>query len=264
MIKSAIVVAVLGLFVFLDMTCSGSTSPSSDTGATVISGTPITYSTIPGDSTGDTIVEISLQANRCTGNNLVSGTLDTSKSLYKFSGDSLLTTDASLTAAYFADAALRLVEIWYAFTGGTHSGSTISGTWTLVGAKGVPSQARTDSIIASRLPAVLARGITFSAAGTSIQPYSLVTFADDFITGWNTADSALYSIKVTKLAPSMVTLLGDTSGYTATVWEDAIGNVNYSNSYSEYGPYTYYADPTACPNNRYPVWWTQFLSANRR
>ncbi len=263
--KRIFVASILSFLVFSGITCSNSTSPSNNNGgATTLSGTPITYSTIPGDSVGDTIVEIKLQHNQCNGNNLVVGVQDTSKERYQFSGDSLLTTDSSLTATYFPNVALRNIVIWYVFLGGAHSGSSFSGTWTLVGVKGKPSTARTDSIIAAQLPTVLARGITFSATGNQIQPYSSNTFAADFITSWNTLDSAVYSMVVTEISTNMVTLTGDSSHYTATAWEDASGNVSYSNTYSEYGPYTHYANPSACPNNLYPVWWNQFLNANRK
>jgi len=263
--KRILIVSILAFLVLSGITCSNSTSPANNGGgATTLSGTSITYSTIPGDSVGDTIVEIKLQPNRCNGNNLVVGTQDTSKELYKFSGDSLLTTNGSLTATYFSNFALRNTTIWYVFLGGTHSGLSFSGTWTLVGAKGDPSTARTDSIIAAQLPNILEHGITFSATGNQIQSHSSITFATDFIASWNALDSAFYSIVVTNIAPNMVTLTGDSSHYTATVWEDASGNVSYSNSYSEYGPYTYYANPSACPDNPRPVWWNQFLNANRK
>ncbi len=262
--RTIVVIAALAFLVFSGITCSNSTSPSANGGATTLSGTPIAYSTFPGDSAGDTIVEITLQPNRCNGNNLVAGTYDTSRELYKFSGDSLLATSGSLTLGYFLNVALRNTVVWYIFKGGTRSGSSFSGAWTLVGAQGVPSTARTDSIIAAQLPSVLARGITISVSGSQIQVYSSIAFAADFIASWNTVDSAVYSVVVTKIAANMVTLTGDSSHYTATVWEDASGNIGYSNTYSEYGPYTCYADPSACPNNSLPVWWNQFLNANRK
>jgi hypothetical protein len=227
-------------------------------------GNPIIYTTLPGDSVGDTIVEITQQPNRCAVNRLVAGAQVSTNELYRFSGDSLLTTSGSLTATYFLDFAFRNTRIWYVFKGGAHSGSAILGTWTLVGAKGVPSGTRTDSIIAARLPTILSRGINFSWTSTQIQMYSSITYADDFIATWNTLDSAFYSIVVAKIGNSMVTLTGDSTGRTATVLEDASGNINYSNTFSEYGPYVYYADPDACPNNIHPVWWNEFLNANRK
>jgi|GEM_PF-3704966 hypothetical protein len=78
---------------------------------------------------------------------------------------------------------------------------------------------------AAQLPSVLARAITISVSGSQIQVYSSITFAADFITSWNTVDSGVYSVAVTKISTTMVALTGDSSHYTATVWEDAFGNI---------------------------------------
>ncbi len=263
MTKTIAASGVLAFLVFSLVTCS-STSPSTGGTPAQLTGNPITYTTLAGDSTGDTILEITLQPNRCNGNNLATGAFDTTRELYKISGDSILTTNGSLTTAYYPDVALRGVTVWYVFTGGTIVGSAFSGTWTLAGAKGVPSEARTDSIVAARLPTVMSRGITFAAAGNHIQPYSSTTYASDFVASWDLLDSSLYAIKVTTVSAGEVTLFGDSSGHVATIWEDGAGNIHYSSTDSTYGPYIYYADPTSCPNNAHPVWWNEFLQANRK
>jgi hypothetical protein len=85
------------------------------------------------------------------------------------------------------------------------------------------------------------------------------SWADYFIAGWN--NQQLDSITITKINDSSVRLVGRTSGETVTITNSTDG-ITYTSSNSAHAAYTYYNNPTTCPNDYYPSWFWLFLAAN--
>jgi hypothetical protein len=98
-------------------------------------------------------------------------------------------------------------------------------------------------------------------------------YATSFITSWNSpswngnpADSALYDISVAALSNTKVRLTGRKSGEIVTiVWTaGSAPDQTYTSSNPAHAPNTYFQNPTACPDNPEPDWWSGFLSDNEK
>jgi hypothetical protein len=236
-----------------------------------------------GDSI-DTMTTITLPAGSCQGIDTgapAAGTPDTVKYIYNLKNDSLLAIIDLITLKVFPDKiifwGLAGIKIWYIFTG-AHAPNDISGTWSIVGAKAEYTNLLTtigtirsvDSTLAARKQAILDVGMTLVISGGQMQIF-MKSYADQFVKDWNTCgkllntqDTCTYNVTVTKVSDNSVTITGNVSKSTATIFQDGAGNLYFSNTNPEYGPHTYYVNPVKCPNELAPVWWNPFLAANQK
>jgi hypothetical protein len=111
---------------------------------------------------------------------------------------------------------------------------------------------------------------------TQINVYYLeggYSWADDFIDEWNGewssdpsyADSANYNVTVTKVNNNTIKLVGKKNGETVTItWDNSAETITYTSTDAAHSAHTYYENPTSCPNNYYPSWYYEFLSANSK
>jgi hypothetical protein len=117
-------------------------------------------------------------------------------------------------------------------------------------------------------------GVEYVFTGTMIKfgVHGGYNYAGEFITSWNSsydpmsADSAVYDISVVPVSNTKVKLFGRKSGELVTiVWTSGSApDQTYTSSNPAHAPYTYFQNPTACPDNPEPDWWTDFLSANQK
>jgi hypothetical protein len=168
------------------------------------------------------------------------------------------------------------VKLYYDLTG-SGGASGLIGTWTIrdfsyeVRQGGVTPQqtAKLDSLVASSkklfVNGAYAISYTFSSTAITIVLSTASTAATGFINRWNSlGDSARYDVALTKLNPSTVLLLGNKTHESVTIYSDEKYNTCYFSSNAQNAPYTWFVNPTSCPNATQPAWYTQFLSDNAK
>jgi hypothetical protein len=135
------------------------------------------------------------------------------------------------------------------------SGSGIQGTWT------------TTMYGATVTLVITATTLTMTESDISY------CVADDFMTYYPYMyDTAYFAITATKLSCTQVRLTGDTTGEQVTITWNSNGDMTYTSNRTGspyyHTAYTYYANPTTCPNNYEPDWfWSYpdgFLTTNMK
>lgn len=168
----------------------------------------------------------------CNGNSLVTEN-DTSYEYistmpYSISGNTLTLIQSTDTAYYDRSG----------------TGSGLTGTWVVVSAPyGWPSQL---DVTATTIVA------TFSGPNSC--------YADDFMSFDWAYDSIGFNGTAQKISCSQVKVIGKTTGDTVTItWNDN-GDMTYTSA--GHAAYTYYENPTSCPDDYSPSWYYTFLGQN--
>ncbi|HMD68412.1 MAG TPA: hypothetical protein VKF42_05980 [Chitinivibrionales bacterium] len=87
------------------------------------------------------------------------------------------------------------------------------------------------------------------------------------------ADSAIYNVTVNKVGENKLTLTGNVSHEVVTIKWVVSGVSNYpeipytmvyTSSNSAHAAYSYYSNPQTCPDDYYPAWWDDFMTANEK
>lgn len=155
------------------------------------------------------------------------------------------------------------------------AGSGLVGTWTysscsyrVVSGTPTPGEIAQINVDVTGMTAYLSSmQMTFSSSQVTISEVINSTFAQDFIDNWNGngaySDSAMYAITVKQLSAASVELDGR-NGEKVTVSEDADYNDTYTSTVAAHTAYTYFSNPTKCPDDNEPTWYQDFLDANQK
>jgi hypothetical protein len=208
----------------------------------------------------------------CDGTNLIADTSypETMPLSFVLSGNAL-----TLTALDTLDSSQAVVQ-QNTNLARVDAGSDIQGTWrelpgTYHIVSGTPTAGELqdlDGQLASLQCQLsyMSNGVRITAAQITIS--TTYSAADDFIATWNgtcneqSADSTGEAITVRKINESTVQLTGTKSGEKVTITTDAQNNISYTSSIAANTAYTYYDNPTTCPDDYAPAWFTTFVTAN--
>jgi hypothetical protein len=209
-------------------------------------------SSYPYIATGTTIV-VTVNKNVCV--------VDTLKHItdmtltYQLSGDTLLLTGGNIPGVAESGSSGNSLTVLVR----QGSGSGLTGKWHWVGVKDSAS-APVDTTMSFLINYMVSE---FTA--TQMNTYSLKSNAfimyDTYVATFAMLPG--YHITVVKSTDTTVTLTGGISGEVMKITCPADNkSLIFSSSNPLHQTYTYYANPSACPNAASPAWFVDFLTAN--
>ncbi len=280
-------IPVLAIF----LTCGkGNNNPTGPSGFKVNDYT-VTY-TVSGDTVFTTSAQSIFSDKYCLGDSLVSYSdtfqASTGITVYELTGNTLkllnATTDTMTTSGAVVEYSSVLTRV------GTGTG--IIGLWKYTGESYqvisgtlLPDEVSSlNAEIAMEDSMTLDMGAEYQFTGSQINLFMSGSpdYASEFISDeWDysifgdpaSADSALYNVTVNKVGENKITLTGNVTHEVVSIQWIISNASNYAqmqytetftSSNAAHAAYSYYSNPQTCPDDDYPAWWDDFLTANEK
>jgi hypothetical protein len=287
--RSFTVAAIPVLAIFL--TCGkGNNNPTGPSG-TKVNDYTIGYHA-SGDSLSITTSQYIYSSKYCIGDSLISysdtSQANTSITVYELTGNTLRLLNSTMDTLPTSGAVIR----YYSELTRVGNGTGLIGIWKYTGESynvisGMLQPAEVDSLDAmeamddSMLVSMVAE---YQFTGSQINLYMSGSsdYASEFINyEWDYsyldptyADSALYNVTIKKVSENKLTLTGNVTHEVVTIQWVSSGAPSYiqenftetftSSTNVAHPVHTYYSNPQTCPDDNYPAWWQDFLTANQK